>query len=199
MMPFITEELWENLTDGQVEKWGGMLIKAEWPKPDASWRAPDAAAEMDWVVKLIESVRAVRSEMNVPAAAKIALTVKDASAEATRRIESHRSLILTLARLESITPQTGDVPKGAVQIVVEEATLILPLAGVIDIGQERSRLQKEIGRVEGEIRKVAGKLGNEAFVAKAPPEVVEENRERLAEFEAAKAKLSDALKRISAV
>jgi valyl-tRNA synthetase len=90
------------------------------------------------------------------------------------------------------------VAKGAVQIVVEEATLILPLAGVIDIDQERTRLQKEIGKVEGEIRKVEGKLGNQAFVAKAPPEVVEENRERLAEFEAAKAKLADALKRISA-
>jgi valyl-tRNA synthetase len=194
MMPFITEELWENLTDGQ----GGMLIRAEWPQPQASWRAPDAAGEMDWVVKLIEAVRAVRSEMNVPAGAKIPLTLKDASPEAQRRIDTHRSLILTLARLESITPQTGEVAKGAVQIVVEEATLILPLAGVIDIGQERTRLQKEIGKVEGEIRKVEGKLGNEAFVAKAPPEVVEENRDRLAEFEAAKAKLSDALKRISA-
>ncbi len=96
MMPFITEELWENLTDGQ----GGMLIKAEWPQPQASWRAPDAAAEMDWVVRLIEAVRAVRSEMNVPAGAKIPLTLKDASPEAQRRIDSHRSLILTLARLE---------------------------------------------------------------------------------------------------
>jgi valyl-tRNA synthetase len=192
MMPFITEELWENLTEGKA----GMLIKADWPQPDASWRAPEAAAEMDWVVKLIESVRAVRSEMNVPAAAKIALTLKDASPEALRRIDTHRNLILTLARLESIAPQSGDVPKGAVQIVVEEATLILPLAGVIDIGQERARLQKEIGKVDGEIRKVAGKLGNQAFVAKAPPEVVEENRERLAEFEAAKAKLADALGRL---
>jgi valyl-tRNA synthetase len=154
---------------------------------------------MDWVVKLIESVRTVRAEMNVPGGAKVALTVKDASAQAQRRMDAHRSLILTLARLESLSPHAGEVAKDAIQIVVEEATLILPLAGIIDIGQERARLQKEIAKTESEIAKVTGKLGNAAFVAKAPPEVVEENRERLAEFEAAKAKLTEAVKRISAI
>ena len=153
---------------------------------------------MDWVVKLIETVRTVRVEMNVPAGAKVALTIKDASATAQRRMDTHRSLILTLARLESLLPHSGAVAKDAVQIVVEDASLILPLAGLIDIAQERARLQKEIAKLDGEIAKVTSKLGNAAFVAKAPPEVVEENRERQAEFEAAKAKLGEALKRISA-
>ncbi|MFN4282749.1 MAG: valine--tRNA ligase [Alphaproteobacteria bacterium] len=193
-MPFLTEELWDNLTDGK----GGSLISAEWPRPDATWHAPEALAEMDWVVRLIEAVRGVRSEMNVPPAAKIALSLKGASETTLKRLATHKSLILTLARLETAEPLVGEVPKGAIQFVVDEATVVLPIAGLIDVAQEQARLKKEIAKVDGEIAKVLAKLGNEAFVSKAPPEIIEENRERQASFETAKAKLTEALTRLSA-
>jgi len=194
MMPFLSDELWENLTEGK----GGSLISAEWPRPDATWHAPEALAEMDWVVRLIDAVRAVRSEMNVPPSAKIALSLKGASAATLKRFATHKSLILTLARLESAEPLTGEVPKGAIQFVVDEATVVLPIAGLIDVAQEQARLKKEIAKVDAEIAKVVSKLANEAFVSKAPPEIIEENRERQAAFETAKAKLTEALARLSA-
>ena len=194
IMPFLTDELWENLSEGK----GGSLISAEWPRPDATWHAPEALAEMDWVVRLIDAVRAVRSEMNVPPSAKIALSLKGASETTLKRFATHKSLILTLARLESAEPLAGEVPKGAIQFVVDEATVVLPIAGLIDVAQEQARLKKEIAKVDGEIAKVVSKLSNEAFVAKAPPEIIEENRERQAAFETAKAKLSEALARLSA-
>ncbi len=194
IMPFLTDELWENLTEGK----GGSLISAEWPRPNAGWQAPDALAEMDWVVRLIDAVRAVRSEMNVPPSAKIALSLKGASETTLKRFATHKSLILTLARLESAEPLAGEVPKGAIQFVVDEATVVLPIAGLIDVAQEQARLKKEIAKTDAEIGKVVSKLSNEAFVAKAPPEIIEENRERQASFETAKAKLVEALARLSA-
>src|SRR3546814_4678875 len=83
-----------------------------------------------------------------------------------------------LARLESVAPLAGEPPKGAVQVVVDECTVVLPLAGVIDIAAERARLEREIGKVAGEIGRIEAKLGNESFVARAPREVVEEQQER---------------------
>ena len=113
-------------------------------------------------------------------------------------LTAHEPLILRLARLKDIRVG-GDIPKGAVQLVHDEATIALPIAEVIDIGQEKQRLQKELAKAEGEITKLQKKLSNRQFLEKAPEAVVEEQRERLAEEERAKAKLDDALKRLSAV
>jgi len=103
--------------------------------------------------------------------------------------------IAKIARLDSITVDTP-VSGAAARLLLGEATLILPLEGVIDIAAEKARLSKEIGKLAGDIAKITGKLGNDAFVAKAPPEVIDEQRERLAEAEAARAKLSEALARL---
>lgn len=191
-MPFITEELWGRVAEGRE----GMLISAKWPDY-AGLDAPDARAEMDWVVDLISSVRSVRAEMNVPPGAKMPMTLKDANGLTRQRLDTHRPLIETLARLESIAVAEGDVPvKAAAQVVVGEATAILPLEGFIDVAAEKSRLEKEIKKQDGEIKKLSGKLTNGAFLAKAPADVVEEQRERLAEAEAAKARLTAALGRL---
>jgi valyl-tRNA synthetase len=140
-------------------------------------------------------VRSVRAEMNVPAGAKIALLIKDANAESLARLERHRSLIDRLARLSSVEV-ASDIPHGAVQLVLDEATLILPLADVIDLKAETARLRKELGKLEDEVKKIDAKLGNAKFLAGAPDHVVEEQRERKAEAEAAIAKFADALKRL---
>ncbi len=193
-MPFVTEELWGQL-GGEAR--GDKLIKASWPDYDDGLVDQAAMAEMDWVVRLIQTIRTLRAEMNVPAGAKIPSLLRGMDGETAARLERHRDLVLRLARLETIQA-SDDTPKGSIQAVVDEATLLLPLADVIDIDQERARLEKEIAKLEGEIKGYDKKLGNEKFLAKAPPEVVEEQRERSQTASQARDRLRDALARLSA-
>ncbi len=156
----------------------------------------EAAAEIDWVIRLISEVRAVRAEMNVPAAAKIPLLLRDADAANAARLDRHRNLIERLARLDSLEALEGEAPKGAVQIVLDEATVLLPLAAVIDVGQELARLKREVTKAESEIAQIDKKLANRQFLAKAPPAVVEEQKERRAETAQLRDKLAAALGRL---
>ncbi|MCY4395134.1 MAG: valine--tRNA ligase [Rhodospirillaceae bacterium] len=196
-MPFLTEELWEQTGPGSKQEDGGLLIAADWPAIDGGLIDGAADAELGWLVEIISRIRAVRGEMNVPPGARIPLILKGASAGTRNRIAAHRALIDRLARLSDI--RFGDaVPAGSIQDVVGEATIVLPLADVIDLDQEKARLRKEIGRADGEIAKIDKKLSNRGFIAKAPSEVVEENRERREEAEQARAKLAEALKRLEA-
>ncbi|HSK42115.1 MAG TPA: valine--tRNA ligase, partial [Arenibaculum sp.] len=195
MMPFITEELWQHFGGSAVDQ-SGMLISAAWPELPAGLKDEGAAAELDWVVRLISTVRTIRSEMNVPASARIPLELRDADALASRRLETHREVIVRLARLAGADTAAGAVPEGAVQTVVEGATVVLPLAGFVDIAQERARLAKDVEKLDAEIAKIDQKLGNPNFVSRAPEEVVEEQRERRAEAEVARNKLVEALDRL---
>ncbi len=195
-MPFVTEELWTQLAPS-----GGratMLVTASWPKFGPELEDAAARDEMGWVVRLIGAVRAVRTEMNVPAAAKIPLQVAGASDATASRIAAHCELIERLARVTGITPAPA-APKGALQIVVDEATFLLPLAGVIDVAAETARLARERDKVTAEIGKIDKKLENESFVSRAPAEVVEEQRERRADYAATAARLAEALERLAAV
>ncbi len=154
---------------------------------------------MDWVVRLISEIRAVRAELNVPPKARIPLLVKDAGEITRARLDTHQELVVRLARIADIEFTDGAGPEGAVQAVVDEATLFLPLGGVIDVDQETARLAREIDKVEGEIGRIDKKLANRNFVAKAPPEVVEENREKRAEYQQTRTTLTEALQRIAAL
>ncbi|MGE0714767.1 MAG: valine--tRNA ligase [Alphaproteobacteria bacterium] len=194
VMPFITEELWEQLAADRP----GPLITAAWPRFDDGYGDAAAAAEMDWVVRLVSDIRTVRAEMNVPAGTEIPLLVKDAGAETERRLAVHGDVIRRLARLASIEPIAGDPPKGAAQSVIDEATIAMPLAGVIDLAKERTRLGREVAKLGDEIARIEKKLGNADFIAKAPEEIVEEQRERADAAAEAKAKLEAALARIAA-
>jgi valyl-tRNA synthetase len=193
VMPFITEELRQYFAG----EGAGLLISASWPDfpPNAIDRA--AASEMEWVVAAISAIRAVRAEMNVPAASRLPLLVKDAEPAAAERLERHREHFIRLARVERIEP-AGIVPVGAIQVVVEGATMILPLGEVVDLARERARLAKEIGKLDGEIAKFAAKLGNPQFLAKAKPEVVEEQRERKADAARDRDRLRAAYDRLAA-
>ena len=176
IMPYVTEEIWAQLGG----KDAGLLLTAPWPDLAPDLHDPHGAAEMEWVVAAISAIRAVRSEMNVPAAAKVPLLIKDADAVTTARLGRHREHLLRLARLEEIE-LTDTAPTGSVSVVVEGTTLILPLGAVVDLGQEKARLGKEIDRLDGELTKFAAKLGNPGFLAKAKPEIIEEQREREAD------------------
>jgi valyl-tRNA synthetase len=186
-MPYITEELWSQFIPGNQ-----LLMTSAWPELPDSLKNEKAQNEINWIIRLISSVRAVRAELNVPASAQIPLQMKDASAQSRERLETYQPLILRLARLKNIAHVTA-VTKGAVQTVLDEAMLILPLAGVIDIEQERARLAKESEKWAAEIRKLEAKLANQDFIARAPEDVVAEHRERKAEAEAMMAKLKAAL------
>ncbi|MBI2978550.1 MAG: class I tRNA ligase family protein, partial [Rhodospirillales bacterium] len=193
IMPFVTEELWQQLAERPSP-----LITSPWPTFDAAVIDADANAEMDWVVRLISQVRTVRAEMNVPPGAKIPLLLKDAGSQAQARVAGHRGLIERLARLSSVELLNGAVPKGAVQDVIDEATIVLPIADVIDLASEQARLEKEIAKLDDEVRRFEKKLANEKFVANAPEEVVETERERLAEARLTRSKMDDALNRLTA-
>ncbi|MBP2314512.1 valine--tRNA ligase [Azospirillum soli] len=194
LMPYITEELWEQLSPDRANR----LISAEWPEYGADMIDPAARDEMDWVVRLISSVRSMRSEMNVPPSAQIELKLKDAGPESLKRLDTHRDLILRMGRLASAEPLSGPVPKSAVQAVLDETTLILPLEGIVDLEKERARLTKEVEKLSGEIKKIDAKLSNEQFVAKAPEEVIEEQRDRREAAEQARDKLQKALEMLAA-
>jgi len=195
IMPFITEELWQALAEGRDTS----LITSDWPDYDSALIDTEANAEMDWVVRLISQVRAVRSEMNVPPKAEVPLLLKDAGTLARTCVERHGALIGRLARVSSLELLDGDVPKGAVQDVIDEATVIMPIAEVIDLDTEKDRLEKEIAKQQSEIDRFQKKLGNDKFVANAPEAVVEAEREKLADAEAAKIRLEEARERLLAV
>ncbi|NKX66899.1 valine--tRNA ligase [Labrenzia sp. 5N] len=195
IMPFLTEELWERLgNEGNAHD--GLLMLTAWPEPKVSDEA--AAGEINWLVDLISEIRSVRAEMNIPAGAKVSVVVTGASEQTKARLKTHESAILRLARAETVSLADA-APSGAAQIIVGEATVCLPLAGVIDLGAEKTRLQKEAGKLEGEISKIEKKLSNPAFVAKAPEEVVDGEREKVAESKEKLEKVQTALGRLAEI
>jgi valyl-tRNA synthetase len=169
-----------------------------WPSYDAAIIDRASQDEMNWVVRLITEIRSVRADMNVPAAAQIKMHLKGASAANTARLEKYNDIIRRLARLETAVTNNDTPPKGSVQIVLDEATIVLPIADVVDIDQERARLRKEIDKVTANIEKINKMLNNPGFIAKAPEEVVEEQKETVREAENIRSKLSQALKQLEA-
>ncbi|WP_289033981.1 valine--tRNA ligase [uncultured Roseibium sp.] len=194
-MPFLTEELWERLGDEGV-KADGMLMLSAWPAPHVVDEA--AADEINWLVGLISEIRSVRAEMNIPAGAKVQLVVVGANDQTTARIGTHASAIQRLARAETIE-MLDAAPAGSAQIIVGEATVCIPLAGVIDLGAEKARLTKDAGKLEGEISKIEKKLGNPKFVEKAPQDVVDGEKEKVAEAKAKLEKIQVALGRLAEI
>ncbi len=192
IMPYLTETLWASMGDGEDR---GRLIDAVRPTLPDGLGDPAAAAEMDWVVRLVSTIRTVRAEMNVPPSAALTLLVRDGGPETRRRLDAHGPLITRLARLEAIA-ETAAVPGGAAQAVLDEATLILPLADVIDLARERERLGREIAKVEAEIAKIEAKLANPNFRAKAPDTVVAEQQTRRDGYADIRDRLAAALARV---
>ncbi len=193
-MPFISEELWATAARDGAPGRPQLLALTSWP--ELTFEDAAAAEEINWLIDLITAVRSVRSEMNVPAAAMVQLSVSDANFSTAARLQRHEALIMRLARVETINLAHAPL-KGAAQILVGEATVSMPLAGIIDMDAERARLAKERDKAAKEIARIAAKLGNEQFMAKAPEEVVAEQRERLAETTQLCARIDAALARLT--
>lgn len=196
-MPFITEEIWQRLK-APAGVQGETLMLQPWPV--ANEARIDAAAEGDieWVKALMLGVRQIRGEMKISMAKRIDIIVANASAEDQRRLADFEPLLNKLAKLESVRVlAAGEEAPMSATTLVGEMEVLVPMAGLIDKDAEMARLDKEIGRLEGEVKRVGGKLCNEGFVAKAPAEVLEKERAKLAEAEQALAKLVDQRQRIA--
>jgi valyl-tRNA synthetase len=191
--PFVTEELWERRYGAP----GGRLIAARWPELPVTLVDREAEAELDWLIRLVTGLRAARSELGVPAAARLMLQVRDAGPTTRARLERHGEAIRRLARCAAIELAAGPAPRGAVQVVVDEATYALPLAGVVDLEQERRRLDRELAKAAAQLERFDQKLANPQFLDRAPAEVIEEQRARRAEAEQTRQKLEAALARIA--
>ncbi len=190
-MPFITEELWDNLTVRS-----GKLIHAAWPT-DETVNAVDKN-EIDRAIDIISAIRSLRSAMNLPAGAKLHAFVKDAAAETLSVVERQKALICKLARLEELDALGNrEITKDMVQTVSRETAILIPLKGVVDFEAERARLQKELETLNKNLEGYSRKLNNESFVAKAPAAVVAEEKRRQAEAQENKAKVEEALARIA--
>jgi valyl-tRNA synthetase len=219
-MPFITEELWA-VTAGRE----GLLALAPWPRKASELTAeqlalmaaaspnepllvpvlplvdaaefsdPAAEAEIGWVVDLVTAIRSVRAEMNIPPATLTSLVLSGASAETKERAPRWGDVVRRMARLADIS-FADRAPEGSVQLLVRGEVASLPLKGVIDLSAEKARLDKELAKAEADIKRVDTKLANEKFVANAPEEVVEEEKEKREAATARKAKILEALERL---
>ncbi|MGD0635682.1 MAG: valine--tRNA ligase [Beijerinckiaceae bacterium] len=194
-MPFITEELWAIKGEAGPAR-ETLLALAPWSDL-AGLESAEAEAEIGWILDIVSEVRSIRSEMNVPAAAQIALVLVGAPADVVARAENWGDTLKRMARLSGIT-SAAEAPPQSVQVLVRGTTVALPLQGVIDFATEKARLAKEIGKLQGEAEKIEAKLGNADFIRKAREEIIEEQRERLEDARGRIAKLEVALSRIGA-
>ncbi len=192
IMPFITEELWAQTAEHEKP-----LVHADWPTYQAADLVDkNADREMNWVIDLIETIRSARVQMHVPAGATIPMLQVELNATGIAAWANNEVLIKRLARIDSLTP-AKDVPKGAITVPVVGGVFALPLADVIDIGAEQDRLQKSLDKLSKEINALAGRLGNEKFVASAPEKVVADSHIQLAERQDEAEKLRAALTRLA--
>ena len=174
-MPFITEELWGNLGADRAAH----LIVSDWPELSDDLINEAAVKELDWLMTLITNIRSVRADMNIPPAKKAPLLMLSDTLDP--RLATYARQLSPMARVEYVE-LAEKAPDAALQTVVDGVQFAIPLAGLIDMDAERKRLNKEIEKAQGEIDKIDKKLGNEAFVSKAPEKVVNLQKERRAGY-----------------
>ncbi|RRV24385.1 valine--tRNA ligase [Pseudomonas sp. o96-267] len=198
-MPFITEEIWQRIK-GQAGVQGETLMLQPWPVANESRIDAAAEGDIEWVKQLMLGVRQIRGEMKISMAKRIDIIVANASAEDLRRLADFEPLLSKLAKLESVRVlAAGEEAPMSATTLVGEMEVLVPMAGLIDKDAELARLDKEIGRLEGEVQRVGGKLSNQGFVAKAPAEVLDKERAKLAEAEQALAKMVEQRGKIAAL
>ena len=203
IMPFITEEIWQRIAPlaGKPVIEGESTIMLEpYPCADESRIDSDADAEMEWVKAFVLGIRSIRGEMDIAPGRPLPVLIQDASERDRAVLESHRTTLHALARLESIELLNSDVeaPESATALV-GEMKILIPMAGLIDKDAEIQRLEKEIGKVEGEIKRLQGKLNNANFVDRAPEAVVAKEREKLEEAQTRQQQLSEQKRKIEAL
>jgi len=192
IMPFITEELW-SLSGTRAKP----LVHGDWPAyAPADLVDAEADHEMNWVIELIEAVRSARAQMHVPVGLYVPMLVSEIDARGQAAWDRNETLIKRLARIEGLS-NADSLPKGTVTIPAGGATFGLPLAGIIDIAEEKARLEKALQKLAKELGGLRGRLKNPKFAESAPEEVVEETRANLAAREEEEARINEALARLA--
>jgi valyl-tRNA synthetase len=201
-MPFITEEIWQRIKAQagclQGEERGETIMLQPWPVANESRIDAAAEADIEWVKALMLGLRQIRGEMKISMAKRIDIIVQNANSEDLRRLDDNAPLLSKLAKLESVRVlAAGEVAPMSATALVGDMQVLVPMAGLIDKDAELARLDKEIQRLAGEVQRVGGKLSNQGFVAKAPAEVLDKERAKLAEAEQALAKFTDQREKIA--
>ncbi len=198
-MPFITEEIWQRIK-AQAGVSGETIMLQAWPVANESRIDAAAEGDIEWVKQLMLGLRQIRGEMKISMAKRIDIILANASDEDRRRLGDNAPLLNKLAKLESVRvlEASEEAPMSATALVGEMQVLV-PMAGLIDKDAELARLDKEIARLSGEVQRVGGKLANEGFVAKAPTEVLDKERAKLAEAEQALSKMVEQRGKIAAL
>jgi valyl-tRNA synthetase len=187
-MPFITEELWANTAAARKTD----LILASWPKTKLVPDWSRANSDVSQVIDVISAIRSVRAEMNIPPSKKAPLLMIGGNEDLLSDLMAYSDALERMARVESLEMASA-APQGALQTVVDGVSYAIPMEGLIDLGAEKARLSKEIEKTQSEIDKIDKKLGNEAFISKAPEKVITLQKDRRAAYSAELVKLDEAL------
>lgn len=179
-MPFITEEIWQHIPHE-----GDSIIVASWPVEQTTLTDKKAELNMEIVMETIKAIRNMRAEVNVAPGRKSEAILQLASAELVQLFELNASYVKTLAAVDplNVSLTTPEKPENAMAAVVSGVEIYMPLKGLIDVDKETARLNKELLTLDKELARVSGKLSNEGFVAKAPPDVIEKEKAKQQEFE----------------
>ncbi len=199
LIPFITEEIWQRLAPLSDQR-GETIMLAPYPEASREQRDTEAEEEIAWLQAFILGLRRIRGEMDIAPRRPLPVMLQHASASDLQRVERHRGALDQIARIETLTVlEEGDHAPEAATALLAGMKILVPMAGLIDKDAEIQRLEKQLDKVGAEISRAEGKLGNEAFVANAPPAVVNQERERLSEFQRTHEGLTEQLDRIRAM
>ncbi len=199
IMPFVTEEIWQQVApragiDGET------IMLQPYPSSDGTADDRDAVADIEWLKQFILGVRQIRGEMDISPAKVLPVLLQGASADDERRARDHRALLERVGKVESVTVLgTNDEPPASATALVDELRLLVPMKGLIDVDAERQRLTRQRDKVQAELQRARGKLGNPNFVRNAPADVVSQERQRESEFERQLSQLDEQLTKLDEV
>lgn len=191
-IPFITEEVWQSLSEENKNR---SIMKADFPSSE-NWKAdPAIAANTEWLKSFVSSVRQIRSEMNISPKQSIKIIVDDASNSDIERLKLFESFISNMGSVESIIHKEGadDLPKSAIALL-NKMKIYIPLEGLVDIEEEKARLQRKLSNLNQDLKSVENRLSNDAFVEKAPKEIVDELKEKFKVLSSDQTRIEEQLK-----
>ncbi|HET9679617.1 MAG TPA: valine--tRNA ligase, partial [Gammaproteobacteria bacterium] len=200
IMPFITEEVWQRIAPlaGRNNDEKQTIMRQPYPSADSFRLDNEAEQQMQWVMDFIAGIRRIRGEMDIAPGKPLPVLIENATPADRDRLQHHDSFLYTLARLESIQilNNTESAPESAVALQ-GDMRILVPMAGLIDKDAELARLTKLIGKAEKNLAQVQGKLSNKKFVANAPEEIVNKERERVTSLQAEISQLNEQQKKIA--
>lgn len=191
-IPFITEEIWQSMSEDNAKR---SIMKSSFPSSNDWMADDDSAAKSEWLKNFVSSVRQIRSEMNIPPKQSISIIIQDATSLDCEKLDSLGSFIRNLGSIESITHResSDDLPKSAIALL-GEMKVFIPLEGLVDIEEEKNRLEKKLSKLNKELESVQNRLSNNAFVEKAPIEVVDDLKAKFKGLVSDQSRIKDQIK-----